>query len=152
MVKLGVPQDEQSRKAAAARPQRRRRQPRAARARIVDGQPARRCRSTKASTAPGAASAWRSTAAASRSKTATAPAACTSCATSIRPTPARKSRASGAALFGSKDEAVRAGALPHRAQERGRARRTVSVLNAQGAPENGDAGQRIVALLADDLK
>jgi outer membrane protein assembly factor BamC len=29
---------------------------------------------------------------------------------------------------------------------------TVSVLNAQGGPENGDAGKRIVALLVDDLK
>ena len=29
---------------------------------------------------------------------------------------------------------------------------TVSVLNAQGAPENGDAGRRIVALLVEDLK
>jgi outer membrane protein assembly factor BamC len=31
-------------------------------------------------------------------------------------------------------------------------RSTVSVLNAQGAPENGDAGRRIVSLLVDDLK
>jgi outer membrane protein assembly factor BamC len=29
---------------------------------------------------------------------------------------------------------------------------TVSVLDAKGAPENGEAGQRIVALLVDDLK
>jgi len=29
---------------------------------------------------------------------------------------------------------------------------TVSVLNAQGAPENGETGKRIVALLVDDLK
>jgi outer membrane protein assembly factor BamC len=29
---------------------------------------------------------------------------------------------------------------------------TVSVLNAQGGPENGDAGRRIVALLVEDLK
>jgi outer membrane protein assembly factor BamC len=29
---------------------------------------------------------------------------------------------------------------------------TVSVLDAKGAPENGDAGKRIVALLVDDLK
>jgi outer membrane protein assembly factor BamC len=29
---------------------------------------------------------------------------------------------------------------------------TVSVLTSQGAPENGDAGRRIVALLVDDLK
>ena len=45
-------------------------------------------KSTKASTAPGAASAWRSTASASRWKTATASTACTSCATSIRTRPA----------------------------------------------------------------
>ena len=47
--------------------------PRRPRARVLD-RPARRrpCRSTTASTAPGAASAWRSTAAASRSRTATA--------------------------------------------------------------------------------
>ncbi len=29
---------------------------------------------------------------------------------------------------------------------------TVSVLNAQGAPENGEAGKRIVSLLVADLK
>jgi outer membrane protein assembly factor BamC len=29
---------------------------------------------------------------------------------------------------------------------------TVSVLNSQGAPESGDVGKRIVALLVDDLK
>lgn len=31
-------------------------------------------------------------------------------------------------------------------------RSTVQVLNAQGAPENGDAGRRIVSLLVEDLK
>ncbi len=31
-------------------------------------------------------------------------------------------------------------------------RSTISVLNAQGAPENGDAGKRIVALLVEELK
>ena len=29
---------------------------------------------------------------------------------------------------------------------------TVSVLDAKGAPENGEAGKRIVGLLVDDLK
>ena len=29
---------------------------------------------------------------------------------------------------------------------------TVNVLNAQGQPENGDAGKRIVSLLVEDLK
>jgi phosphoribosyl 1,2-cyclic phosphodiesterase len=50
------------------------------------------CRSTKALTAPGAGSAWRWTAPASPSKTATAPRAPTSCAMSSR-TRTRKSRA-----------------------------------------------------------
>ena len=31
-------------------------------------------------------------------------------------------------------------------------RTTVAVQNAQGGPENGAAGQRIVAMLVDDLK
>jgi outer membrane protein assembly factor BamC len=52
-------------------------------------------RSTSPSTAPGAASAWRWTGAASPSKTATALSACTTCATSTRRAWARKSRVSG---------------------------------------------------------
>lgn len=55
-------------------------------------------------------------------------------------------------LFGSKDDA--SGSLSKfRISVKGDGERsTVSVLDAQGAPETGEAGKRIVSLLVDDLK
>ena len=45
-----------------------------------------------------------------------------------------------------------AGALPRQRQVGGPASTVVSVLDAKGAPENGDIGKRIVRLLVDELK
>lgn len=54
-------------------------------------------------------------------------------------------------LFGSKDEAGNVN--KYRISVKGDGERsTVSVLDAQGQPEAGDAGKRIVSLLVDDLK
>jgi outer membrane protein assembly factor BamC len=53
--------------------------------------------------------------------------------------------------FGKKDDA--GAPVRYRVAVKGEGERsTVSVLTAQGQPENGDAGKRIVGLLADDLK
>ena len=116
--------------------------------------PARPCRSTTASTAPGAASAWRSTAAASRSRTATAPRACTSCATSTRPSPVARSRASSPSCSASARRTTARGLAKYRVKvtAEGSATSTVAVLDSQGKPESGEAGKRIVGLLLDDLK
>ena len=111
----------------------------------------RPCRSTTASTAPGAASAWRSTAAASPSKTATARRACTSCATSTRRRPGRKSPNFITKLFSSKSDPT--GPVRYRVSVKGEGNASiVTVLDNQGAPEKGEAGQRIVNLLLADLK
>ena len=57
-----------------------------------------------------------------------------------------------AKLFSS-DKSVSSGPARYRVAVKGEGdASTVSVLNAQGAPENGDAGRRIVALLVEDLK
>ena len=57
-----------------------------------------------------------------------------------------------AKLFSS-DKSVISGPARYRVAVKGEGdASTVSVLNAQGAPENGDAGRRIVALLVEDLK
>ena len=54
-------------------------------------------------------------------------------------------------LFGSKDEANNIN--KYRISVKGDGERsTVTVLDAQGAPEAGEAGKRIVSLLVDDLK
>jgi outer membrane protein assembly factor BamC len=54
--------------------------------------------------------------------------------------------------FGSKDDAP-GGPGRYRVAVKGDGERsTVSVLNAQGAPESGEAGKRIVGLLVEDLK
>ncbi len=56
-----------------------------------------------------------------------------------------------AKLFGKTDES--GGPLRYRIQVKGDGdRSTVSVLNAQGAPDAGENGQRIVGLLLDELK
>jgi outer membrane protein assembly factor BamC len=53
--------------------------------------------------------------------------------------------------FGSKDDATAPGR--YRVSVKGDGERsTVAVLNAQGAPEGGDVGKRIVGLLVEDLK
>ena len=53
--------------------------------------------------------------------------------------------------FGKKKELT--GPAKYRVQVKGDGdRSTVTVLNAQGQPENGDAGKRIVAMLVEDLK
>ena len=53
--------------------------------------------------------------------------------------------------FGRKDEI--AGPARYRVQVKGEGERsTVTVLNAQGQPEGGDAGKRIVSLLLEDLR
>jgi outer membrane protein assembly factor BamC len=59
-----------------------------------------------------------------------------------------------ARIFGSSDAKVDPSApVRYRVAVKGEGEAsTVSVLNAQGAPENGDAGRRIVALLVEDLK
>ena len=114
--------EEQAKATVAARAARRRSAP--ARARVVDGQPARRCRSTTASTAPGAASAWRSTAAASPSKTATAPRACTSCATSTRAAPASEEPGFFGKLFSFGAQGARATPASPRTASRSRPKAT----------------------------
>ena len=54
--------------------------------------------------------------------------------------------------FGRKKDEL-SGPAKYRVQVKGDGdRSTVSVLNAQGQPENGDAGKRIVGLLVEDLK
>jgi outer membrane protein assembly factor BamC len=54
--------------------------------------------------------------------------------------------------FGRKKDEL-TGPAKYRVQVKGDGdRSTVSVLNAQGQPENGDAGKRIVSLLVEDLK
>lgn len=55
-------------------------------------------------------------------------------------------------LFGSKDGPGGPARYRIALKGDGDARTTVTVQNAQGAPENGEAGRRIVALLLDDLK
>ena len=55
-------------------------------------------------------------------------------------------------LFGSKDGPSGPARYRIALQRDSDAHTTVSVQNAQGAPENGDAGKRIVSLLAEDLK
>ena len=55
-------------------------------------------------------------------------------------------------LFGSKDGPSGPARYRVALKRDGDTRTTVSVQNAQGAPESGDAGQRIVSLLAEDLK
>jgi len=53
--------------------------------------------------------------------------------------------------FGKKDEA--GNPVRYRVVLKGQGEQTtVTVLNPQGQPENGDAGKRIVGLLAEDLK
>jgi len=53
--------------------------------------------------------------------------------------------------FGKKDDA--SGPVKYRVQVKGQGElSTVTVLNAQGQPENGEAGKRIVNLLVEDLK
>jgi len=53
--------------------------------------------------------------------------------------------------FGKKDDA--GGPVKYRVQVKGQGDlSTVTVLNAQGQPENGEAGKRIVNLLVEDLK
>jgi outer membrane protein assembly factor BamC len=53
--------------------------------------------------------------------------------------------------FGKKDENT--GPVKYRVQVKGQGDvSTVTVLNAQGQPENGEAGQRIIKLLVEDLK
>jgi outer membrane protein assembly factor BamC len=53
--------------------------------------------------------------------------------------------------FGKKDELT--GPAKYRVQIKSEGdHSTVTVLNAQGQPENGDAGKRIVAMLVEDLK
>ena len=102
-------------------------------------QPRRWCRSTKASTAPGAASAWRWTAPASPWKTATAARARTSCATCAPNADKKEPGFFGQAvqLRPSKAEAP----LKYRINVKSQGETTtVSVLNASGAP--GDVGQR----------
>jgi len=54
--------------------------------------------------------------------------------------------------FGRKKDEL-SGPARYRVQVKGEGERsTVTVLNAQGQPENGDAGKRIVGLLVEDLK
>ena len=56
-----------------------------------------------------------------------------------------------AKLFGGKDDAI--GPVRYRIQVKAEGERaSVTVQNAQGAPEPGEAGQRIVKLLLDELK
>jgi outer membrane protein assembly factor BamC len=56
-----------------------------------------------------------------------------------------------AKLFGGKDDTI--GPVRYRIQVKAEAERAnVTVQNAQGAPEPGEAGQRIVKLLLDELK
>lgn len=56
-----------------------------------------------------------------------------------------------AKLFGGKDDAI--GPVRYRIQVKAEGERAnVTVQNAQGAPEPGEAGQRIVKLLLDELK
>ncbi len=104
----------------------------------------RRCRSTTPSTAPGAASAWRSTAAASPSKTAIA-AQGTYFVRYVDPAQAGKEEPGFfARMFGNKTKIAPPARYRVLVKGDGEAS-TVQVLDSQGAPENGDAGRRIVA-------
>ena len=80
--------------------------------------------------------------------------ACTSCATSTRPSPAARSRASSAKLFsfGKKDDGTGLAKYRVKVTGEGNATSTVAVLDSQGKPETGEAGKRIVGLLLEDLK
>ena len=106
MVKLGVLARAVARRSSP--PARAARPPRASRMWAAS----RWCRSTKASTAHGAASAWRWTAPASRWKTATAPRAPTSCATSRR-TRTSRTRASSASCSARLEQDRGAAEVPH---------------------------------------
>ena len=56
-------------------------------------------------------------------------------------------------LFGGGNKDPNAGLARYRVAVKGEGERsTVTVLNAQGGPENSDAGKRIVALLVEDLR
>ena len=55
-------------------------------------------------------------------------------------------------LFGSKDGPSGPARYRIALERDGDARTNVTVQNAQGTPANGDAGQRIVSLLAEDLR
>ena len=136
--RIPAPPDGQARRArqeqardpvAAARTRR-------ARRRVPDreGQPTPTLQSTTASTAPGAGSAWRSTAAASRWKTATAARACTSCATSTRHSPAARSPASSPSVQPARRRARGTGQVPRQGQQR-RDEDEVAVLDSQGKAE-----------------
>ena len=151
MVKLGA-KEEQAK--AGGRRRRHRAAGRRRRARAsLDGRPAPRCRSTTASTAPGAASAWRSTAPASRSKTATARQGTYFVRYVDPPFAGREEPSFFAKLFTFGARRTTA-AWPSTAS-RSRARATTQHglgARSQGAPESGEAGKRIVGLLLDDLK
>jgi outer membrane protein assembly factor BamC len=55
-------------------------------------------------------------------------------------------------MFGKKKDDA-GGPVKYRVQVKGQGEiSTITVLNAQGQPENGEAGKRIVSLLAEDLK
>jgi outer membrane protein assembly factor BamC len=57
-----------------------------------------------------------------------------------------------AKLFGGKDSTIGLARYRIALSRDGDARTLLKVQNAQGAPESGDAGQRIVSLLIDDLR
>ncbi len=145
MVKLGVSQEQSK---AARRDER----AGAHRARSPMSTASPWCRSARTSTAHGAASASRWTAPASPSKTATAAPAPTSCAT-WRPTPTRRNPASSASCSPSAARARPKPPLKYRIMVKGQGEAsTVSVLNESGAPETSANAQRIVQVIADDLK
>ena len=148
--RIPAPPDGQARRAAGAGRKRAAvaaggAEPHLARRARVDGQPAARCRSTRASTAPGAASAWRWTAPASRSKTATAARALYFVRYVDRPTPDERSRASSASCSAATRRTTSRCKYRISAQEPGRRRPRSRCSTRKGAPEtSANAGKRIV--------
>ncbi len=117
--------------------------------------PVRRCwKWTRISTAPGAASAWRSTASALRWKTATAPRACISCAISIPSVDNASKRDEGMlaklAFWRSKKDQT-SPQLQIVVSEAGDKSR-VSVSGAEGKPADATTQTRILNLLHKELK
>ena len=143
MVKLGVPQEQS--KALVATGAAKTHLARRHRRQHARGADRRRVRPRLAPRR-----AWRWTAPASRWKTAIAPRAPTSSATSS-PTPTRRKRASSASCSAARKRP--SAPLKYRINLKSQGESTtVSVLNASGAPESSANAQRIVQVIADDLK
>ena len=107
--------------------------------------------STTRSTAHGGASAWRSTASASPSSTATARRACTSSATPIPTRRTRRTTAGSSKLMFWKDSRASRNSTGSSSPNR-RRRRSSRCRMPNGAPDKTPNSEKILALLKDQLK